>query len=163
MARQAPDLRFVVCGGPTAHRSPPGYGEQIVEALEKLPNVEYRGQVGPKEANQVIADAAILLSTSDAEGFPNTFTQAWAAGTPVVTLTIDPDHIIQRMGFGMVSGSPEEAIRDLRALIASPQQREAISSRARRYVAEVHSEAAVTAVFERALGEAIAPQHGPTS
>ena len=151
IARKAPTVRFVVCGGPTSHRSPPGYGARIVEALHALPNVEYRGQVAPEEAMQVIADAAMLLSTSDEEGFPNTFTQAWSVGTPVVSLKIDPDHIIERVGLGMVSGSIDRAIADINALMDSSQRREEIAVRAQQHIAEAHSEAAVTAVFERAL------------
>jgi glycosyltransferase involved in cell wall biosynthesis len=151
IACKAPGIRFVVCGGPTAHRSPPGYGERIVEALRTLPNVEYRGQVASEEAMQIIADAAVLLSTSDEEGFPNTFTQAWSVGTPIVSLKIDPDRIIERVGLGMVSGSLENAIVDINALMSSPQQREEIAMRARRYIAENHSEAAVVAAFEHAI------------
>jgi glycosyltransferase involved in cell wall biosynthesis len=151
IARKASAIRFVVCGGPTAHRSPPGYGERIVEALRMLPNVEYRGQVASAEAMQVVADAAVLLSTSDEEGFPNTFTQAWSVGTPVVSLKIDPGRVIERVGLGMVSGSLDRAIADINALMDSPQRREEIATRARQYIAERHSEAAVMAAFERTI------------
>jgi glycosyltransferase involved in cell wall biosynthesis len=140
-----------VCGGPTAHRSEPDYGERIVCALQKLPNIEQCGQIGHSEALQVIADAALLLSTSDQEGFPNTFLEAWSSGTPVVSLKIDPDRKIERLGLGIVSGSASAAIADISALMASPDRREQIGSRAREHVADVHSEAAVTAVFERAI------------
>src|SRR5205823_5266437 len=53
IARKAPDLSFVVCGEPTKHRTAPGYGERIVEALRSLPNVEYRGRVAPDEAQRI--------------------------------------------------------------------------------------------------------------
>lgn len=151
MARRSPAIRFVVCGGPTTFMSPPGYGEQIVDALCSLPNVEYLGQVAPHKAQQVIADAAILLSTSDEEGFPNTFLQAWSNGTPVVSLQIDPDRIIERVGLGAVSNNTKGAIGDINTLMDSSRRREEIAVRARRYVAEAHSEAAVTAAFERAI------------
>ena len=151
MARKASALRFVVCGGPSAHRSSPEYGQQIAEALRALPNIDYRGQVAPKEAMGVIADAVLLLSTSDEEGFPNTFLQAWSSGTPVVSLKIDPNRIIGERGLGMVSHRVDDAVEDIRALIASPQRREEIARRARRYVAEMHSESPVTVAFERAI------------
>jgi glycosyltransferase involved in cell wall biosynthesis len=151
MARTMPTIRFVVCGGPSAHRSSPAYGQQIAETLRALPNVEYRGQVAPEEAMQVIAEAALLLSTSDEEGFPNTFLQAWSSGTPVVSLKIDPDQIIQERGLGAVPESIDDAIEDIRALIASPQRREGIARHARQYVAEMHSESPVIVAFERAI------------
>ena len=148
IARKAPDLRFVVCGGPTTFTAAPGYGEQIAKTLRSLPNVEYRGQVPPDEANRVIANAASFLSTSDEEGFPNTFLQAWAAGTPVVSLRVDPDHVVARHRLGKISLTVQQAICDIRMLLDSEQEREAISSRAREYVAKNHSAPAVIRIFE---------------
>src|SRR5215471_2753839 len=117
IARKAPDIHFIVCGGPTTFRAPPNYGEQIGSALRALPNVDYRGQVAPEKTLRIIADASLLLSTSDEEGFPSVFLEAWSSGTPVVSLEIDPDQIIQRYGIGALSGSIEAAIEDIRALI----------------------------------------------
>jgi len=151
IAQRTPHIRFIVCGGLSSHRSPPGYSERIVDALRALPNIEYRGLVAPDHAQQVIADAAILLSTSDGEGFPNTFLEAWLSGTPVVSLKIDPDCIIERAGLGVVSGSMENTIANINVLMDSPQQREEIAARARQYIAEAHSEAAVITAFECAI------------
>src|SRR5262249_1772906 len=153
IARKAPGIRFVVCGGPTTFAAAPGYGEKIASTLRALPNVEYRGQVAPDEASRVIADAALFLSTADEEGFPNTFLQAWAAGTPVVTLRIDPDHVVERYGLGKVSLTVQQAICDIRMLLDSDQEREAISSRARDYVARNHFAPAVIKIFECGTGE----------
>jgi glycosyltransferase involved in cell wall biosynthesis len=141
----------VVCGDPVIAAEPPGYGERIVEALHAAPNIDYLGQVSQEKAHRIISDAAALLSTSDSEGFPNTFLQAWASGTPVVSLKVDPGRIIQQRGLGVVSGSPERAASDLRALILAPHLREEISCRAQKYVAQTHSEDVVTRAFERAI------------
>lgn len=151
IARQAPSIRFVVCGGTTGHRSTPGYSERVVDTLRILPNIEFLGRVAPEKALQVIADAALLLSTSDEEGFPSTFLEAWASGTPVVSLKIDPDGMIERAGLGTVSGTIENTLADINALMDAPQQREEIAVRAQQYIAEAHSEAAVAAVFKQAL------------
>jgi glycosyltransferase involved in cell wall biosynthesis len=131
--------------------SPPGYSERIIDILKALPNVKYRGQVAPEEAGQVIANAAAFLSTSDAEGFPNTFLQAWASGTPIVSLGLDPGAAIRQQGIGIVSESVENAVVDLHALIDSSQQRETIGVRARRYVAETHGAAGIVSIFEHFL------------
>jgi glycosyltransferase involved in cell wall biosynthesis len=152
IARMAPSIRFVVCGGPTMFMCPPGYGERIVAALRALPNIDYRGQIAPDKTLQVIADAAILLSTSDEEGFPSTFLEAWSAGTPVVSLKIDPDRIIEQVGLGEVSGSIANAVADLTSLLDLPQRREEISARARRYVTANHSERSAVRAFEYAIG-----------
>ena len=151
MARKAPSTRFIVCGGPTNFMSPPGYGENIVNEFRATPNIEYLGQVPPLKAQQVIADAAVLLCTSDVEGFPNTFVQAWSSGTPVVSLKIDPDRNIQRLGLGAVSRTVERAVADITALIDSSDRRDSIGSRARSFIVENHSAATVVRLFEDAL------------
>jgi glycosyltransferase involved in cell wall biosynthesis len=151
IARRAPTVRFVVCGAPSTFMSSPGYGERIVETLRTLPNVEYLGQVAPEKTLRLIADAAILLSTSDEEGFPSVFLEAWSSGTPVVSLKIDPDRLIERMKLGTVPGKVEVAIADIKALMDSPQWRDEIGIRARQYIAKVHSEAAVVRAFEHAI------------
>jgi glycosyltransferase involved in cell wall biosynthesis len=162
IARRAPAIQFVVCGGVTDFASPDGYGSAIRAELERTPNVRFLGQVSPEESRQVIGNAALLLSTSDAEGFPNTFLEAWAAGTPVVSLSVDPGRVIERSGLGRVVGTTERAATDLQSLLRAPDERDAIGARARRYVAAAHSARAVAAVVGRVLGStspepAIAP------
>jgi len=153
IAQKAPHLRFVVCGGLSDHRSPVGYGARIAADLRTLPNVDYRGQVAPDKAHEIIANASVLLCTSDGEGFPNVFLEAWANGTPVVSLTIDPDRVIEKKKIGLVSRNVENAIADLTALIAAPELREKTAVRCRQYVAETHGEAAVIAALTATLTE----------
>ena len=151
IARKAPAIRFVVCGGPTPFASPSGYSERIIEALQAQPNIAFLGKVASQKTQQIIADAAMLLSTSDAEGFPNTFLEAWSSGTPVISLKIDPDRIIERQELGTVSGTVERATADIMALMEAPQRRNKIALRARQYVAETHSAAAIVTAFEKAI------------
>jgi len=151
IARKAPELQFVVCGGPSSHRSRPGYGDEILQALHSLPNIDYRGQVPPDEARQCIADSAVYLLTSDEEGFPNTFLEAWSSGTPVVSLKVDPGSTIRRKSIGFVTGTVENALAALRTLMKSAHLRQEIAFRGRNYVAETHSEAVVVVAFERAI------------
>jgi glycosyltransferase involved in cell wall biosynthesis len=152
IARKLPAIRFVVCGGPTLFMSPLGYGEQMISELRATANIEYLGQVAPDKAQQIIAEAAVLLCTSDVEGFPNTFVQAWSNGTPVVSLKIDPDRIIERMGLGALSVNADRAITDITALFDSPRRRDEIALCARRLIIENHGAETVVRLFENALG-----------
>ena len=151
IARRAPSVRFVVCGGVTPFTPSPESGLRAAERLRALRNVEYLGQVSPAKAAEVIADSALLLSTSDVEGFPNTFLQAWSSGTPVVTLTIDPDRIIQRMRLGALVGTVDRAIAQIPALMNTPHERDEIGARAVRFVQETYSARTVVGHFERLL------------
>ncbi|MCI1279217.1 MAG: glycosyltransferase family 4 protein [Nitrospira sp.] len=151
VARRSPQIRFVVCGGVSRHRSQAGYSEQMVSALQALPNVDYRGLVPPEESLDVIAQAAVLLSTSDSEGFPSTFLEAWTSGTPVVSLTVDPDRLLRDEGLGMASGTVAQAAVDLQRLVGQVDLRETIGIRAREFVVKRHSPQAVSEVFRQAL------------
>ena len=114
VARRLPHVRFVVCGGPTPFLSPPGYGEQMVSALQAQSNIEYLGKVAPAKSIEIIANASLLLSTSDEEGFPSTFLEAWASGTPVISLKLDPDALIQKHQLGAVPEASKRPFERLR-------------------------------------------------
>ena len=82
IAKRLPQIKYVVCGGtqPTDHHR--DTVRQSSNDFVELSNIEFRGQVAPVEAERVIAEAAVLLCTSDQEGFPNTFLQAWSYWYP---------------------------------------------------------------------------------
>jgi len=151
IARKLPAIRFVVCGGPTTFMTSPSYSNRVLDEFRATPNIEYLGQVAPETAQQVTDNAALLLSTSDGEGFPNTFVQAWSSGTPVISLKIDPDGVIKRLGLGAVSGDVNRAIEDITGLMESTDRRDEIAQRARQFIVENYSASAVVRLFQRAL------------
>ncbi|MEX2493388.1 MAG: glycosyltransferase family 4 protein [Nitrospirales bacterium] len=151
IAKRLPDVPFVVCGGFSTFMTPEGFAEPIVEKLKALSNVQYLGQVAPRKTLEIIGNAAMLLSTSQLEGFPSVFLEAWAAGTPVVSLKIDPDGVIQRKNLGTLSGTVEIAVRDIATLMQSRDRREEMSLRARQHVKEAHSDEAAIRVIESVI------------
>jgi len=151
IAKRSPQIKYIVCGGAATHRTRPGYSQKVIDQLRELSNIEFRGQVAPVEAERVIGEAAALLCTSDQEGFSNTFLQAWSYGTPVATLQVDPDSLIKRFELGVVTGTVDATLEQLQRLLASPQERHAIATRAREYVANHHSEEVVVKAFYQAV------------
>jgi glycosyltransferase involved in cell wall biosynthesis len=154
LAREAPDLQFVVCGGTTTFGTPREYSVRIVKDLKSVPNIRYLGEVDHDKTLETIAQATALLSTSDKEGFPNTFLEAWASGTPVVSLSIDPDSLIRDNQLGFLSGTVKNAASDLRSLVNSPKLFDDISVAARSYVETHHSEKTVAKLFNDAIRQA---------
>ncbi|HMS83342.1 MAG TPA: glycosyltransferase family 4 protein [Nitrospira sp.] len=154
IARRLPMIRFIVCGAPS-----PGFWwagkekdlERIMTQLQSLPNVDYRGHVAPAQVLKVIGESNLLLSTSDGEGFPSVFLEAWAAGTPVVSLQIDPDYKIRNGGLGMVTGTVEGSSDAVITLMASDELRYDMGIRARQHVEEIHSPASAVRAFEDAV------------
>ena len=103
----------------------------------------------------------MLLSTSDAEGFPSVFVEAWAHGTPVVSLKIDPDRVIARHGLGVMTSSTAKAAETIATLIHSCEERQTIGTRARDYAIRTHSAEAVARLVAQALHAPSAPMpHG---
>jgi glycosyltransferase involved in cell wall biosynthesis len=151
IACRLPKIRFVVCGAPNSNLWDVGELENILTQLRSLPNVDYRGHVAPEQALKIIRDASLLLSTSDGEGFPSVFLEAWAAGTPVVSLQIDPDHKIRDGKLGVVADTVEGAVDALCSLMTLPQRRQDMGMNARRHVEERHSSVAAVRAFESAV------------
>lgn len=151
IARRLPEIPFMVCGGASTFQVAEDYGKQIIAALTALPNVTYLGKVNPMETQKIIAKANLLLSTADGEGFPNTFLEAWSCGTPVVSLTIDPDGVIQRKGLGKVTGSINQTMLAIENFMGSPRLREEMGGEARKHVQSSHGESAAILNFETAI------------
>ena len=61
----------------------------------------------------MIAGARALLNTSVAEGFPNAFLEAWALGTPVISLFVDPANLIRTHRLGYVCDGNMDMLLDL--------------------------------------------------
>lgn len=151
LASMLPEVRFVVCGGPSMHRTSREYAETIVSRLSTRPNLELRGAVPPSVAHDVIRRSSLLLSTSAGEGFPNTFLQAWGAGVPVVSLELDPGGVIGRENAGVVAESVDGVAEAVRRLVTAPGLAAELGERGRRFVRETHEEGRVVARLLGAL------------
>jgi glycosyltransferase involved in cell wall biosynthesis len=97
-------------------------------------NLTFHGPLSYLDATDLYGRAKVLLNTSDVEGFPNSYLQAWIRGVPVVTL-IDPDRVIEREGLGVAVRSPAELVGAIASLLGSPQAWQAASDRCRRFMA----------------------------
>lgn len=140
LARALPECRFKMIMSPCAQRPS---DEFVRNELGGIPNLNYLGFVPFKEMCNHYKRAAVLVSTSVSEGFPNAFLQSWQFGTPTVSLNIDPDGVIERYGLGRLSKSFDRLVDDVRSLMEDPALRERLGGNAVEYTARNHSEDAV--------------------
>jgi glycosyltransferase involved in cell wall biosynthesis len=135
------DARFVMVGS-----LPPELAAEI--DARRWDNVTRVGTVSPAEVNRLLRGAVAVVSTSPAEGYPNTFIQAWMREAAVVSLSIDPDGVLSRAGMGHCSGTVDGAASDLRALLTDEARRRKLVRYAREEALRRHSLPRVAAAYE---------------
>ena len=85
-----------------------------------MPNLAVLGFRPYEEVEQYFDRCAVLVSTSEREGFPNVFLQAMRRGIPIVSF-VDPDSIIgANPDLGVVVGSEAELESAVRRLGQQP-------------------------------------------
>jgi glycosyltransferase involved in cell wall biosynthesis len=128
----------------TTNETPVALAAQVARAAEDVPNLELEEARPREELLAELERAAAVVTTSEIEGMPNTFLEAWARGVPVLSLHVDPSGVIGRHGLGIVAGgSMERFVGAARELWSDGGLRSEIGERARAYVQERHSPEAV--------------------
>lgn len=148
VAERCPSVIFDVIGD----GDDPELGAQVRERAARLRNVVLHGFVRRADIPAFYGQADLLLCTSEREGFPNVFLEAFVCGVPVVS-TVDPDLIISRHALGGVGSTPDELAAAVRELTASPTAWRECSERARLYHRRHHDASVVLPLFERHVAE----------
>ena len=104
----------------------------------RSPNLELFPTIPHERVGAFLRDATLFAHSSTAEGFPNTFLEAWSRGLPTVT-TFDPDGIIESARLGACRGDYESWEAELERRIADPFLGRAEGARARAYVTAHHA------------------------
>jgi hypothetical protein len=84
---------------------------------------------------QLFERARVLVGTSEIEGFPNTYLQAWARGTPVVAF-LDPQQLLSRNALGHAVTGLREMTVTVQRLCTQAHEWEPVSRRCRQYMNE---------------------------
>lgn len=90
------NIPVVIVGQATDKKS-----EKLYEQLQKIENVVLKGRLNHKDTIQLIANAKALINTSNVEGFPNIFLEAWATGVPVISLNVNPGNVFDKYPLGI--------------------------------------------------------------
>jgi glycosyltransferase involved in cell wall biosynthesis len=80
LAAALPHRRFKMIGPPEPGAAGLAYERHIEQLARRYANVEYLGFVPFDEIGRHFDGASLLVNTSEVEGFPNTFLQAWIRG-----------------------------------------------------------------------------------
>jgi glycosyltransferase involved in cell wall biosynthesis len=144
LAIGTPDLQFDLVG-PSTDSS---YCRDILERARHIPNVVVHGRATQSQLAEFYQKAACLCCTSDNEGFPNVFLEAWSHGLPIVS-TLDPDGVISKWQLGSVASDTTTLTSSIRHLLSSESEWHETSQRARRYYCDNHAADGVMPKFEQ--------------
>lgn len=147
IGRRCPEIHFDVAGAPNRDSS---YASALLEQASRVSNLTVHGRVSAAELASLYKNGTILCCTSELEGFPTTFLEAWSCGMPVVT-TFDPDQLVARHGLGRVGQSLDDLIFQLRGLVRDADAYRAVSHAALEYFAQNHAPERVTQRFRSLL------------
>jgi len=140
LATQLPARRIMMIGGAV-----PG-NERLYADIEararQLPNLEFMGAVPYHQVNSFFARARVFVNTSDNEGFPNSFLQAWIRGVPVVSF-FDPDGLIARLGLGSAPRDLDAMRESVDSFLCDEPSRVAVADRCREYALANYAPVAV--------------------
>lgn len=148
LARRLPHLRFHMAGG--CFKGCEEIYESVRRGAHELPNVHFHGQVRHDRVHELFERARVLAGTSESEGFPNTYMQAWAHGAPVVSF-LDPEQLIARHTLGRVVGSLEQMRTAIEPLCRDEQAWTAASRRCAEYFDRRYDEQSMIAPYLDAL------------
>ena len=150
IARELPKVSFVMIGG--RMKGFEDLYDQVKMAAESIPNLTFIGVVPYSEVNDYFARARLFLNTSDSEGFPNSYLQAWVRGVPVISY-FDPDGLIEALEIGAKVSSQEEFCAPIEALLEADEKRLAIARRASEYASANYSSKAIVDHYRALIAE----------
>ena len=130
-AAALPHLSFHMIGGPMPGAE--AFFEKARRRTASLPNVTFHGFLPQHRIGEYLERARVLVSTSETEGFPNTYLQAWSRGTPVVAF-IDPQQLIERHRLGIVVQDLHELCAAVTRLAGEAKEWRAASARSHSYI-----------------------------
>jgi glycosyltransferase involved in cell wall biosynthesis len=150
IARRSPESRIVMIGGPDPDRRSQEYFAALKDAARNLPNLELKGFVPLAETERYFNGARVFLNTSEYEGFPNTFLQAWSRGIPSLGFIDTGSRRDGELVYEYVRDVSEAAWR-LDRLMRDDIQWQAMSARCQAFFRETHSVDAIIDRYEREL------------
>ncbi len=136
LTKEFPDEKFImIC--PEANDK--NYFKKIKKEALKLSNLKFIEFVSFDKVDDYFQKAKIFINTSKTEGFPNTFIQAAKNKTPILSLNINPDGLLENYNIGCCANGDFEKLKtELKKLLENKNLWREMSENAYRYARENH-------------------------
>jgi glycosyltransferase involved in cell wall biosynthesis len=131
LAKENPKLKFVMI----FNKQDKIYFNEIHNKSKTLKNLKFIEKVQFEKIQKYYDEAKLFISTSDFEGFANTFIQAEIGKTPIISLNSNPDDFINEYKCGyFANGSIKKMNKDLNKLFTNKKTWEKFSDNIHKYV-----------------------------
>lgn len=117
LAKRNPEKKFAMIGGCIDVSL---YNSISIEC-EKMDNIHFLGTVSFNKIMNYFSNSKIFICSSEIEGFPNTFIQAFSAGIPIIS-TFDPSKIILENSLGYIVQNEDELNRQFNQLLSDKDE-----------------------------------------
>jgi len=148
IARRLPNRRVVMIGGP--HTENRNLYQQIKQQAATIQNLNFVGAVPYDDIGKYFVRARVFVNTSDSEGFPNSFLQAWIRGVPVVSF-FDPDSLILSRKLGRVPANLQDMLFEIDSLLQDSSKHTIVANRAKSFAKEHYSALTVARRYEELI------------
>lgn len=106
---------------------------QLQKKASHLSNIKFLSGTPFFEINSFFLQSKLLVNTSIAEGFPNTFLQAGAARVPVLSFKVNPDNYIIKYHCGQIGS------KQFKKILNNPDKLRIMGQNHYQYVKKHHS------------------------
>jgi glycosyltransferase involved in cell wall biosynthesis len=136
LARRLPDRKFILIGGGLSTEG--DFAAGIETEARGVPNLTMTGWKPNSDVIRMVGDASLVVNTSEVEGFPNVYLEAWNHGVPVVSFS-DVDGLIREKEIGAICTGIDDMETTIRGLLADGPRLHGMRERARRLATERYS------------------------
>ncbi len=103
-------------------------------------NLQFIESIAYTKINQYFKKAKVFINTSSYEGYPNTFLQAADTGTPILSLSVNPDNLLEKYQIGIDCKNDCSLMKEaLKRLIEDPSVYNRFSKNGKKYLQEIHN------------------------
>lgn len=150
LAQQFPHEQFVMIASPQLSQKE--LFKRIAASATATPNIIFIPGIPHYKTHAYFDQAKILINTSDFEGFSMAFMHSGFAGTPIVTLNLNPDNIITNYNLGYCARGDRELMkRQLQILMRNTEDMQQKSENISAYMRKNHAIETVAEQWERVV------------
>jgi glycosyltransferase involved in cell wall biosynthesis len=129
--------------------------DELVRQASTAGNLKFIQYVPFHEIDRYFQQAKVLVNTSSAEGFPNTFIQAGKSGTAILALSANPDSFLDKFNCGFCASGNWEKFTDLLRRMLNESQFIEMGKNARIYVENNHDVAKIIELYKKHFIDAV--------